>query len=178
MVSLPAWVAGRVVPTNRPVLPIALNVSATATGASDTPLMVRFTVAVDCAPAASAIVYVNESFAVWPVDRPWNADSGLYVYEPFALIVTDAPLASTCVNAAVPLSRTTVFVSPGPSTSVSLASTPGAATFNVVSSLVVPVLLTAVGGSLTARDVDRARRDVAGGRNVVGGPEGDRARRR
>ena len=66
-------------PTNRPVLPIASNESATAVGASEMPLIVRFTVAVSCAPAPSCIVYVNESDAVWPVDRPWNAASGLYV---------------------------------------------------------------------------------------------------
>ena len=76
VVSLPASDAGRVVPTNRPVLPIASNESSTAVGASDTPSIVIVTVAVDCAPEPSAIVYVNESLAAWPVDRPWNADSG------------------------------------------------------------------------------------------------------
>ena len=111
-----------------------------------------FTVAVSCAPAPSCIVYVNESDAVWPVDRPWNAASGLYVYEPLALIVTDAPLGSVCVSVPVPFSATTVFVSPG-STSVSLASTPGAATFSGVSSSVVPLSSTAFGGSLTAATV-------------------------
>ena len=50
---------------------------------------------------------------------------------------------------AEPLSRVTVFVSPL-SGSVSLASTPGAATVSVVSSSVVPVSATAVGGSLVA----------------------------
>ena len=64
------------------------------------------------------------------------------------MIVTDAPLGNVCVNVVVPLSRTTVFVSTG-SASVSLASTPGAATFSVVSSSVVPLSSTAVGGSLT-----------------------------
>ena len=71
----------------------------------------------------------------------------MYEYEPFALIVTDAPLGSACVRVPVPLSATTVLVSPG-STSVSFASTPGAATFSVVSSSAVPTSSTAVGGSL------------------------------
>src|SRR5205085_9555628 len=80
--TLPACEDSFVVPTNRSVLPIASNESATAVGASETPLIVRLTVAVSCAPAPSCIVYVNESDAVWPVDSPWNADSGLYEYEP------------------------------------------------------------------------------------------------
>ena len=46
VISLPAWLAGRVVPTKRPVLPIASKLSATAVGASEMPLIVRVTVAV------------------------------------------------------------------------------------------------------------------------------------
>ena len=56
VISLPACVPGRVVPTNRPVLPIASNESATAVGASEMPLIVMLTVAVSCAPAPSSIV--------------------------------------------------------------------------------------------------------------------------
>ena len=68
------------------------------------------------------------------------------------MIVTDAPLGSVCVSVPVPLSATTVFVSPG-SRSVSLASTPGAMTASGVSSSVVPLSSTAFGGSLTAATV-------------------------
>ena len=94
------------------------------------------------------------------------------------MIVTEAPLGSVWVSVPVPLSATTVFVSPG-STSVSLASTPGAATLSGVSSSVVPVSSTAFGGSLTRGDRDAARRGV-GQRRVVGDGErhGARERRR
>jgi len=149
VISLPASPAGLVVPTNRLVLPIASNESATAVGASETPLTVRLTVAVDCALAASRIVYWNESVSDSPVDNAWNAAGGVYVYDPLALIVTDPPSADEPVSVPEPFSATTVFVSAG-SKSVSLASTPGAATVSGVSSSVVPVSSTAVGGSLTA----------------------------
>jgi hypothetical protein len=56
VISLAGSAAGRAVPTYRLVLPIASNVSATATGASETPVIVIVTVAVEVAPAASRIV--------------------------------------------------------------------------------------------------------------------------
>src|SRR3954469_13614465 len=152
VICLPARVAGRDVPTKRPVLPIASNESATAVGASEMPLTVLFTVAGSWAQGRSCIAYVTESNGVWPVDSPWNAASGLYEYEPFALIVTDAPEGRVWVSVAVPLSFVTVLVSPG-STSVSLASTPGAATLSGVSSSVAPESSTACGGALTAATV-------------------------
>ena len=64
------------------------------------------------------------------------------------MIVTAAPSAEVPVSVAEPLRPTTVLVSPA-SGSVSLASTPGAVAVRVVSSSVVPVSSTAVGGSLT-----------------------------
>ena len=76
VISLPACVAGRVVPTKRPVLPIASKQSATAAGASEIPLIVRVTVAVSCAFAASRIVYVNESLADCPSTNPGTRSTG------------------------------------------------------------------------------------------------------
>ena len=77
VITLPASVAGFVVPTNRPVLPMASKLSATAVGASETPLTVRLTVAMDWAPAPSAIVYWNESVSDCPVERAWKAAGGV-----------------------------------------------------------------------------------------------------
>ena len=53
VISLPACDAGRVVPTNRPVLPIASNESATAVGASATAVTAIARVAAGPAPPVS-----------------------------------------------------------------------------------------------------------------------------
>ena len=68
------------------------------------------------------------------------------------MTVTFPPSAVEPVRVPEPFKATTVLVSPG-STSVSLANTPGAATLSGVSSSVVPVSSTAVGGSFTPATV-------------------------
>ena len=55
LATRPAWPAGRLRPENSAVPPTTAALSAWATGASDTPVMVTVTVAVACTPAPSAM---------------------------------------------------------------------------------------------------------------------------
>ena len=100
---------------------------------------------------------MNESVAVWPWPSAWKAATpvGSYTYEPSALTVTMAPLASVTgvpTFAGAPFTAVTVRISPR-SGSTSLPSTPGAGTVSTVSSSVVPVSAMAVGGSFTGTTV-------------------------